>query len=178
MKQGIRAVGIDDGPQAGRTLLVGVVMRPDRIEGILSTRVVLDGYDSTRKIASMLSSRFRPQVKCVFLDGVAVAGFNLIDYPKLAATLGLPVIVCTSNKPHPADFEKALERWPRKQKLWQRVRTPAYRLGSVWYQFSGCTQQEAAELIGRFQVHSAVPEPLRVAHLVAAGLELGESRGL
>ena len=178
MKQGIRAVGIDDGPQAKRTLLVGVVMRLDRLEGILSERVVLDGYDATRKITAMLGRRFSSQIKCIFLDGIAVAGFNLVNYQELAGTIRIPTIVCTSNKPHPQEFEKVLERWPKKQQLWRRIQTPAHRLDSVWYQFAGCTQHEAAALIKQFQVHSAVPEPLRVAHLVATGIENGESRGL
>jgi len=178
MKVGIRAIGIDDGPQKRRTLLVGVVMRSDRIEGILSARTTIDGYDSTRKILAMLGKRFRPQVKCIFLNGVAVAGFNLVDYRELAGKLLLPVIVCTSNRPHPDDFAEALESWPRKRKLWERMRTPAHRMGGIWYQFAGCTQQQAAALIRQFQVHSSTPEPLRVAHLVAAGIELGESKGL
>lgn len=178
MKSGSRAIGIDDGPQSRRTLLVGVVMRPDRLEGLLSARVRLDGSDATKAILKMVGKRFHPQIKCVFLNGVAVAGFNLVDYRRLAEELAVPVIVCTPNKPHPEEFSGTLEKWPRKQQLWEAIRTPAYRLGSIWYQFAGCTQHEARELIKRFQVHSHIPEPLRVAHLVAAGIELGESKGL
>jgi len=178
MKSGLRAIGIDDGPQANRTLLVGVVMRPDRIEGILSTRVELDGDDSTEAILKMVKKRFHDQIKCIFLDGVAVAGFNLVNYKELSGKLGLPVIACTSNKPHPEEFSKALERWPGKKRLWERIRTPAYRLGSIWYQFAGCSQLDAKSLVKQFQIHSSIPEPLRVAHLMAAGIELGESKGL
>jgi len=178
VKSGVRALGVDDGPQKDSTLLVGVVMRPDRIEGVLSTSVELDGNDATAAILKMVAGRFHPQIKCIFLDGVAVAGFNLINYKKLSEKLSVPVIVCTSNRPHPEEFSKALERWPEKLRLWESIRTPAHRLGGVWYQFSGCTGTQAASLIRKFQVHSLVPEPLRVAHLIAAGIELGVSRGL
>jgi endonuclease V-like protein UPF0215 family len=178
MKPGVRALGIDDGPQAPETLLVGVVMRPDRLEGVLTRRVRLDGDDATAAIADMARScRFGPQVRCIFLDGVAVAGFNVIDYSALARELSLPVVVCTPNEPHPDDFSAALDRWPEKRVAWERIRTPAYRLGSTWFQFAGCTRRGAGALIKQFRVHSGVPEPLRVAHLIAAGVELGESRG-
>lgn len=177
MKTGLRAIGIDDGPQSSNTILVGVVMRPDRLEGVLTAHVKLDGDDATKIIIKMVKGRFEPQIKCIFLNGVAVAGFNIVNYQELSEVLSLPVIVCTPNKPHPDEFSKALGRWPRKQELWEQIKTPAYRLDSIWYQFAGCNQQDAKLFIKQFQVHAAVPEPLRIAHLVATGIELGESKG-
>lgn len=178
MKGGVRALGIDDGPQSPRTLLVGVVMRPDRLEGVLSARVELDGDDATQAILEMArSDRFRPQIRCVFINGVAVAGFNLVNYPLLARELSLPVIVCTTNEPHPGDFAAALSGWPGKREKWAEIHTPHHRLGSVWFQFAGCTRRRAERFIEQFRVHSSMPEPLRVAHLMAAGVETGESSG-
>lgn len=178
MKSGVRAIGIDDGPQSARTLLVGVVMRKDRVEGILSTRVPLDGYNATSKMEKMAKGRFYPQLRCVFLDGVAVAGFNLVNFHELSKQLSLPVIVCTSNRPQPRKFGKTLVRWPRKSKQWESITVPAHKLGGIWYQFAGCTRHQAESMIRQFQVHAEIPEPLRLAHLIAAGIEAGESKGL
>ena len=178
MKSGARAMGIDDGPQNARTLLVGVVMRKDRVEGIMSARATLDGYNATEKMEKIARGRFYPQLRCVFLDGVAVAGFNLVNFHELSRNLALPVIVCTSNRPQPGKFGEALARWPRKARQWERIAVPAHRLGGIWYQFAGCTQHQARSMITQFQVHSEIPEPLRLAHLIAAGIEAGESKGL
>ncbi len=178
MKEGIRAVGIDDGPLSDRTLLVGVVMRRDRFEGLVSTRVTRDGTDATEKILSMLSGRFSKQIHVVFLDGIAVAGFNLVDYVELSRELGVPVIAVTENEPHPDEFEVAVSRWKDRLNLWNRIKQPPFRAGKVWFQFAGTSEREARELIQHFTVHSKVPEPLRIAHMIAAGIELGESKGL
>ena len=178
MKSGIRAAGIDDGPQAGLTRLVGVVMRPDRVEGVLGARARLDGDDSTEAIRRMLSGRFSSQLRAVFVNGVAVAGFNLVNFVELSRSLGLPVIVCTDNRPHPEEFGRALQKFPGKLRTWREINTPVHRLGRIWYQFAGCSRGEAEQLIRLFQVHSELPEPLRLAHIIATGIELGESKGL
>ena len=183
MKIGIRALGIDDGPLTQKTLIVGVIMRRDRVEGVLSTRVKRDGNEATKKIIGMIEkSRFSSQIHVIFLNGVAVAGFNLVDYVKLSEKFKVPVIVVTPNQPHPRDLEKAVEKWEEKKKIWERIKKPAYlletKLGQIWFQYSGTTKREAEKLIKHFLIHSKVPEPLRIAHLIAAGIELGESRGL
>lgn len=178
MKPGARAIGIDDGPQRARTLVVGVVMRPDRFEGVITTRIPLDGYNATEKIAGLVEGRFRTQLRCVFLDGVAMAGFNLVDFHELSSALSLPVIVCTQNKPQPRKFGEALRKWPRKMAQWEKIAVPAHRLGGIWFQFAGCPQHRARSMIKQFQVHAEIPEPLRMAHIIASGVEAGESRGL
>jgi endonuclease V-like protein UPF0215 family len=47
----------------------------------------------------------------------------------------------------------------------------------VWVQRAGLTLAEAAAAIERLAVHGNLPEPLRVAHLIAGGVGTGESRG-
>jgi len=183
VKQGIRALGIDDGPLAPQTLLVGVIMRRDRFEGLLSTRVSLDGEDATGKIIEMVrNSKFASQLHVVFINGVAVAGFNLVNYVKISRELGVPVIAVTPNEPHPEEMEKVVKKWKGKREIWEEIRRPAIRMetekGSIWYQHAGADKRKAERLIKHFLVHSKIPEPLRIAHIIAAGIELGESRGL
>ena len=49
--------------------------------------------------------------------------------------------------------------------------------GSLWMQRVGLTKAEARTLVERFAVHGHMPEPLRVAHLLARAFVTGESRG-
>ncbi len=183
MKQGIRAIGIDDGPRARTTLIVGVVMRPSRIEAFLSTFVEEDGNDATRKIIEMIEkSRQREQIHVIFVNGIAVAGFNLVNYKKIARVLKIPVIVVTENKPNPERIRKSLEKWPEKLIEWKEMEAPAYEAnfgkGTVYFQYAGCSKKQALEFIKTFTINSKIPEPLRIAHLAAAGIVLGESHGL
>ena len=182
MKSGIRAIGIDDGPQEKETLVVGIVARPGRLESVLSTRVELDGNDATEKMLQMVSkSRQASQIRAVFVNGVAVAGFNLIDYPRVSAKTGLPVIVVTENRPNPEEFGRAVSRWPEKAMVWKHLNRPVCSVrtekGTVWFQFAGTDESTARDLILLFSKHSKLPEPVRLAHIIAAGLVLGESKG-
>ena len=90
VKKEIRVIGIDDAPfdkfNDSKVLIVGVVMRGGSwIDGILSTKVDVDGIDSTNRIIEMINKcKFKPQLQCIFLNGIAVAGFNVIDVKELS----------------------------------------------------------------------------------------------
>lgn len=77
-------VGFDDAPfpraHRGDVLLVGTVCSRTRLDGVLSARVRRDGSNSTdRMIAMVEGSQFAEHVRAVLLQGIAVAGFNVID---------------------------------------------------------------------------------------------------
>ncbi|KHO45936.1 MAG: hypothetical protein QS98_C0006G0001, partial [archaeon GW2011_AR3] len=90
MKREIRVIGIDDAPfdkfRDKTAMLVGIVYRGGQfMDGVLSSRARVDGEDATGKIASMVKKcKFRPQLRCIFLKGIAVAGFNVIDINRLS----------------------------------------------------------------------------------------------
>ncbi len=54
---------------------------------------------------------------------------------------------------------------------------PLEKLGALWVQRIGLTAIEAAELLAATTSHGNIPEPLRLAHIIAGGVELGASRG-
>ena len=188
MKQQIRVLGIDDSPfkfGEGKALVVGTVMRvPNYLEGVMRTEVTVDGDDSTDKLLEMISgSRFKDQMKAIMIDGIALAGFNVIDIGRLNKELGIPVLTITRDEP---DFDKmkaALRKyfvdWEARFSLVTRhelrkVETehkPLYVCGV------GADRAELEELIRLSTVRGVVPEPIRMAHLIAAGMVRGESYG-
>jgi len=105
VKKEIRVIGIDDAPfnkfNDSKVLVVGVVMRGGSwVDGILSTKVAVDGDDSTKKIIEMINKcKFKPQLQCIFLDGIAVGGFNVIDVKELSKKTKLPVMVIIRRQP-------------------------------------------------------------------------------
>ncbi len=178
-------VGFDDGPFApthrGDVLVVGTVYAGLRLDGILSARVRRDGANATRTLVSLVSgSRFASHLQLVVLQGIALAGFNVVDLHGMHCALGLPVLVVARRAPDLESIRRALltriRGGARKWSLIERA-GPMERAGRVFVQRAGLTLDEARAVVDGLAVHSALPEPLRAAHLIAAGLVLGESRG-
>lgn len=177
-------IGFDDGPFArehrGDVPVVGAIFAGLRLEGVLSGKVRRDGANSTRVLAEMIArSRHAPQVQAVLLQGIALAGFNVIDLPGLYRRLGIPVVAVARRAPDFAAIEHALlsqvKGGRRKWRLIEQL-GPMEPVAGVFVQRAGLSLQEAQSLIEGLAVHSVLPEPLRTAHLIAGGIVLGESR--
>ena len=182
MKPGMRILGVDDGPFKengnSRVLVVGAVYRGRLFDGLISTRIVRDGYNSTERLCKMITgSKFHQQLHAVMLDGIALGGFNVIDILKLNKRTHLPIIVVSRRKPDLNAVKNALGKLPRSEYRWKLIKRagPIHKAGSVWFQVSGASVQWAAKLIASAASRSNIPEPIRAAHLIAGGLINGES---
>ena len=184
MKKEIRVLGIDDGPfdkfNDKEVIVIGTVYRGGSfIDGVLSTKVTVDGDDSTEKLVEMINNcKFRPQLQAIILDGIAVGGFNVIDVSNLNKKTGIPVIVVMRDYPDFKKIEKALTKLNHAEKITLLKKAgKVYQLGEIFVQAIGLTLKQAEEIIDITSTHSLIPEPLRVAHLIASGVVDGESRG-
>ena len=177
-------IGFDDAPfdraHRGDVRVVGAVYAGDRLEGILSGRVRRDGRNAAAELARLVSeSRFHAHLQLVMTQGIALAGFNVIDIHALSAELGVPVLVVARHRPNLGSIRSALlDKVPGGQRKWRLIEAagPMEPAGGVFVQRVGLTLAEAADVVGRFALHGHMPEPLRTAHLVAGGIETGESR--
>ena len=184
VKKEIRVVGIDDSPfnkfNDSKVLVVGVVMRGGSwVDGILSTKVNVDGNDSTKKIADMINkSKFKPQLQCIFLDGIAVAGFNVIDVKELSKKTKLPVIVVIRRMPDIKTIKETLIKINQKQKIKLIEKAgEVIKLDNIFVQINGINLEQARKILKIVCTRSLIPEPLRLAHLIASGVTVGESKG-
>jgi hypothetical protein len=50
-------------------------------------------------------------------------------------------------------------------------------VAGVMVQRAGISLAAAGEVVTRLSIHGNIPEPLRVAHLIAGGVTTGQSRG-
>ena len=177
-------VGIDDAPfdpaHRGDVLVTGTVFSGPRLEGVLSTRVRRDGANATDRIAAMVgSSRFLPQLQAVLLQGIALAGFNVVDIHRLNRKLGLPVLVVSRKEPDLEAIRRALlENVPGGARKWRLVEQagPMEPMENLWVQRAGLSPVEARGLLGEHARAGRLPEPLRTAHMIAGGVATGESR--
>ena len=184
MKKEIRVLGIDDSPfdkfKDRYCTVFGVFFRGGSYaDGVVSTRIRVDGVNSTRKLAEMVNrSRFKSQLKCIFLDGVNMAGFNVIDVHKLYSMTGIPVIVVIRKDPDIPNIRRVLKKlgMERKIPLIDRLGPPK-KIGRIYIQHVGISFKKAQEFIRLTATHSYIPEPIRLAHLIGAGFVKGESRG-
>ena len=185
MRRISHVIGFDDAPfdrdYRGDVLIVGTVFSGPRLEGVLSGKVRRDGADATRVITRLVSgSRFAEQTRAVMLQGIALAGFNVVDLHGLHQALGIPVLAIARHAPDYEAIRQALLQrvrgGARKWKLIQRA-SLMEPVAGLFVQLAGISPEGAEDLIKRFAVNGNIPEPLRTAHLIAGGIVRGESRG-
>jgi endonuclease V-like protein UPF0215 family len=177
-------IAFDDAPFApahrGDVLIVGTVYSGYRLEGVLSGKVRRDGVNSTATLVHLVKrSRHYAHLQLVMLQGIAFAGFNVIDLPRLHEALALPVMTVVRQRPDMPAIKRALlhkvRGGKRKWRLIERAGA-LERVAGVYVQCVGLSTKQAREVIERYAINSALPEPLRVAHLIAGGIAVGESR--
>jgi len=184
MKREIRVLGIDDAPfkkfSKGDVLVVGTFFRGgDWLDGVLSTEVRIDGNNSTLKLISMINkSKFKPQLQAIILDGIALGGFNIVDINQLAEKTKIPVIVVIRRMPDFKKIEAALKKMKkiRKYRLIEKA-GEVFKVGKIYVQLAGISLEDAKNVLKITCTRSLLPEPIRVAHLIAAGIVKGESKG-
>jgi endonuclease V-like protein UPF0215 family len=177
-------VGFDDAPFArshrGDVLLVGTVFAGTRLEGVLSGKVRRDGRNATATIAELVSRcRFQAHLQAVLLQGIAFAGFNVVDLARLHESLKLPVVVISRKQPDFSAIKSALlNKVPGGARKWRLIQQagPMEPLAEVYVQRVGINKTNTQGLIRRLALNSVLPEPLRTAHLIAGGIITGESR--
>lgn len=178
----LRAIGFDDEPfdcaRGGDVAVAGVVCAGTRFEGLVWGRVRRDGWNATAELVRLLAGgKFLPQLHLVLVDGIAFAGFNVVDLPALARALRRPCVAVMRRPPDLAAVERALRNLPRPERRLDVLRRagPVHRLGAFVFQVAGADPEPTARALARLTDRGAVPEPLRLAHLVAGGVRTGES---
>jgi uncharacterized protein len=171
-------IGLDDGAftrRQRRAPLVAVAMSlPDLVEGIELDWVTVDGNDATSTASALLRrSPFLAGARAILVDGIAVAGFNLLDLDALSRETERPVVSVTSRAPDLPKIRSALRTYfPTEfRRRWGLVRASRLFPVSVggralWASASGCRRDEARALVLRSIGRGRVPEPLRLAHLI------------
>lgn len=182
VKPEIRVLGIDDGKFVPHTkdsvLIVGVVFRGGySIEGVMHSKIAIDGLDATEKLASMInSSPHCRQLRVVMLNGITFAGFNVVSLKKLHLETGLPVIALTHDRPNLDAICSALKNLPKSEDRWRLI-VEAGEIFEVtnhgtkiYVELAGISLSDAQKVIKLTSIRSCLPEPLRVAHLIASGI--------
>jgi len=184
VKDEIRVLGVDDGrfkPRSSKHVdLIGVVFRGGMwLEGVLRSRIEVDGMDATDRIIEMVkSSPHYGQLRVIMLSGITFGGFNVVDVRRLYEETGLPVIVVSERMPDMDRIREALKNLPEWEERWRLIRGAGEMFevevveGSkpIYVQAVGIPKEKAVEVVRKTCVRGRVPEPIRVAHLISSAI--------
>jgi endonuclease V-like protein UPF0215 family len=155
----------------------------DWLEGVVRTHIKKDGMDATERISDMVkASKHFGQIRVVMLNGVTMGGFNVVDMEALFENTGIPVVSVMRRLPDMDSIKSALNnlseperRYSLMLKAGKAVEVPTKRGEPIYMQYNGIDEESALRIVNSSATHSRIPEPVRVAHLIATGIVLGES---
>jgi len=186
-KRGVRALGVAESFVKGRekSILAGVVMRADLIvDGFGFSTTTVGGMDATDSIIRLYKGLRRDDINVLLLNGCVISWYNVVDLPRLAESLEIPLICVTYEESEGLEkyfMEYFPDDWTRRVEVYRRngARTPIklHTGHTILVRFLGMEENEAKILLDKFTLHGAVPEPLRVARLLARSLLRAELRG-
>jgi len=183
MKDNIKVIGIDDGyflkHKTKRVMIIGAVMRGNtELEGVVSSHVTKDGTDATSSIVKMINdSRHKNQLRFIMVNGLTFGGFNVLDIRKVNEKTRLPVISVIRKRPDFRRIENALANFSDGKKRLAVLKKAGdiYSHKRIYFQIAGLSEERAREVIDKTLRNSNIPEPIRMAHLIASGVTYGES---
>jgi uncharacterized protein len=176
-KKGIRALGIAESfrPGAKTSVLAGVVMRTDLIiDGFVFGAATVGGEDATSSVLKMFRRLKRADLNLIMLSGCIISRYNIIDVDEVASKSGIPVCCLTYNESKGLEAEIRKRFFERSQDLVERYnrlggRTPiSLRTGhKVYVRNADLDDGDAKWVLDAFTLQGVVPEPIRVARLLA-----------
>ena len=104
----------------------------------------------------------------------------MVDIKKIYDTLMIPVIGVTYadssgleetiKKHFPENYDKKIKQYA---KIGNREKISLNTSHDVYVRIEGCTENECKQLLNKITVQGAIPEPLRVSHLLAKSILTG-----
>src|SRR6266550_2077960 len=177
-------IGIDDGPFLSKTLggsrapLVAVLLKAPHLVKARAAWIGVDGFDA-RGVASRMLSSLRARESPILLAGATFGGFNVINPRMLMRQFRTPTIVVIGSRPDNRAVKRALvKHFPDWRRRWRilsalgplRQARTFQNENPIFYEAFGCRHDEARGILRDWAFVSRIPEPLRVAGLVARGL--------
>lgn len=175
-------MGVDDGAfrptrdTKQNALLVAVLCRDLQVSQVELGKIQVDGGDANDVLLSLLE---KMRFDAVMLSGISFGGFNVVDIAALSAASRHPVMAITGDNPDNQSVRNALRGhfgdWKHR---WRKVRA-AGRIYSykpldseppLYFEVRGASPAMARRWIAGTAKISRLPEPVRVARIIAGGL--------
>jgi endonuclease V-like protein UPF0215 family len=180
-KRAVRLLGVaESSPLAATTtVLAGVVMRADFIiDGMAWVTATVSGMDASDAVLALVRRLAREDLGGVLLHGSVIAGYNVIDLKRVHDATRLPII-SVSQEPQ-SDLRAILQDkfpgdWQKRWRTLEQNSSPYSLLlptgNTVFLQCHGAQATTAGRLVKRLTRFGGMPEPLRVARLLARAVK-------
>jgi len=125
-------------------------------------------------------SKFYRHCNVLILQGVSFGGFNVVDAFALNRELKRPILLASRKNPDMETIMKVLlEKIPGGRKKWRCISRlgPMEPCHNCFVQRVGLSYEDALYMIKRFTIYGNIPEPLRIAHIIAGAVGTGTSTG-
>jgi len=175
-KRAIRVFGVAESFRRGdrASVLGGVVMRSDLIvDGLCLGQAAVGGDDATSSILGMYRLLRRADVNVIMLSGCIISNYNIVDVDLIAEKTARSVI-CLTYRESPgiegairSRFEDAEGKVARYRALGGRLRVVLGTGKVVYVRLASISEPDARRVIESFTLQGGVPEPLRLARLLA-----------
>jgi hypothetical protein len=176
-KKAIRALGIAESFKKSekQSVLAGVVMRSDMvIDGVAYASATVRGDDATDAVIKLYTGLDRTDINFVMLGGLIISMYNIINIERLYERLKVPIIGVTFEKSEGLDAHikrQFPDTWQSKIEAYRELRSREeikLKTGyGVFVRTEGINVKNAKLAINKFLLQGAIPEPIRVARLIA-----------
>lgn len=181
-KKGIRVLGISESfikNKSKKSILTGVIMRADLvIDGFSFARTTVGGMDATECVLEIYQKLGREDINLVFLNGCVISWFNIIDLKRVYRDIARPIICITYEKSEGLEEylteyfgPKAAEnRIAKYKENGEREEFKLHTGKIIFVRYLGLDRKDAIQALNKFTLDGSIPEPLRVARLLARTL--------
>ena len=180
-KKALRALGISESFVKGvsqKSMLAGIIMRADMIiDGFVLSAATVGGMDATEKMIEMYENLEREDINLLMLNGCIISWYNVVDLQKVVDKVNIPLLCITYEESEGLEkyfMELFPEDWKNRVEVYQRngYRTPIqlHTNQTVYVRFLNMTLDEAKGILNKFTLYGSIPEPLRVARLLARSI--------
>lgn len=179
---GKRILGVEDGSfeafsAASRsTYLCGVAMDSGVITDVRLAEISVDGMDATDGLLGIMEGL---KLDAVILGGITFAGFNVLNPFRVLEEKMVPLIVYSGVRPDNESMLRALKahfgdweaRWGIVERLGDVHEAVTFSgEPGIYFEAVGCEPSWAEEVLRSAAAVSRIPEPVRVAGIIARGL--------
>jgi endonuclease V-like protein UPF0215 family len=176
-KKGIRVLGLAESfnQKDLRSNWSGIVMRRDLVvDGVSFGSSTIEGNDATDNIVNMWKKLNRNDIGCIFLDGLVVSMYNIIDGRSICEITGLPVVAITFRDSKGLEGSiryhfctQSTDRIRRYNMLGDREPVLLKTGKKIFIRYWGSSYEIVTTLLNSFTLQGSIPEPIRLAKLIA-----------
>ena len=165
-----------------KTPLVGVTSQGIQLLHVSFGNIEIDGTDSTEEIIRLYEENpYKNEIRLIMIDSPTLGGFNPPNPFEIFERTKIPLILLPDKKPKSVisevygkvfpereDVIKILKNLPKLESLNVSINQDSKISREIFFHLIGITKNEIVDLLNYLSEFSAIPEPLRLAHIIAS----------